>query len=60
MNQPKSMITYVRLTPEQRTLMDAIVRQSGIGNLSDHLRRAVDEYTERHAPQARPGPTETK
>lgn len=60
---PKSEIVYLRITQQQRRDMDRIVDITRLGSLSDHLRKAVIEYIERHteAPhQPHTGPTETK
>jgi len=51
-----------RVTPDLIERLDRIVA-AGIGDRSDHIRQALVEYVERHdaaAPQAKPGPTETK
>jgi hypothetical protein len=53
----KSEIVYLRITHEQRQSMDRIVSSSQIGNLSDHLRKAVSEYIQRHDTAAEPAPT---
>lgn len=48
MQDQKSAITYVRLTVEQRQGLQQIAEHSGIGGISDHLRKAADEYIERN------------
>ena len=48
MQGPKSAITYVRLTVEQRQGLQQIAEKSGIGGISDHMRKAADEYIERN------------
>lgn len=48
MQDQKSAITYVRLTVEQRRGLQYIAEKSGIGGISDHLRKATDEYIERN------------
>ena len=48
MQDQKSAITYVRLTVEQRQGLQQIAEKSGIGGISDHLRKAADEYIERN------------
>lgn len=49
MPQTKSAIVYVRLTQQQRTWLDEIVTQSGgIGTMSDHIRKALDDYIKAH------------
>jgi hypothetical protein len=58
MQDQKSAITYVRLTVEQRQSLQQIAEKSGIGGISDHLRKAADEYIERHtAPVSEPAPS---
>lgn len=51
-----------RVTPDLIERLDRIVA-AGIGDRSDHIRQAIVEFVERReqaAPQAKPGPTETK
>lgn len=48
MKDQKSAITYVRLTVEQRQGLQQIAEKSSIGGISDHLRKAADEYIERN------------
>lgn len=56
MQDQKSAITYVRLTVEQRQGLQQIAERSGIGGLSDHLRKAADEYIERNKNLLTPDP----
>lgn len=57
MQDQKSAITYVRLTVEQRQGLQQIAEKSGIGGISDHLRKAADEYIERNKSLLAPTPT---
>lgn len=59
MTNSKSAIVYVRLTQGQRTHLDELVRQSSIGTVSDHIRKAVDEYLVRHGASNDAQPSET-
>lgn len=43
----KTEVIKVRITADQRSRLEAVVRQSGIGDLSDHIRKALDEYIRR-------------
>ena len=38
----------VRTTPEQRRRLERIVDSSRLGNVSDHIRLALNEYIERY------------
>lgn len=55
----KTEVIKVRVTPDQRNKLEAIVRQSGLGDLSDHIRKAVDEYLVRHGASNDAQPFET-
>lgn len=44
------VLTPVRLDPEKLEQLDEIVRRTA-GERSDHLRKAVEEYIERHDPK---------
>lgn len=48
MSQTKSAIVYVRLTAKQRQQLEDVITQSGIGTMSDHIRKALDDYLKAH------------